>query len=225
MPTRNSQGFSLLEVLIGLTLASLTVSLIVENLNRFVLAEAHIIETLRDQDDALSALLLLQHQLESASLAECTTDPAHIENQTGDSRFLHPYDIMSPTELILHTIQKPFYITLNSPSSTLSAPSNYKAEPGEWVVVDDCRHAEITSVQSKRGKMLTLARFNPADFERPFSVSQIDTRVYSFADGRLYLKRSDGHIQPRQEVILPHIQSLDINAQMLTVNGQYHAAF
>lgn len=209
MHSLKTQGFSLIEVLIGLVLASLVLTLMIENLSRFALASTRMIQSIQNQDYAITALILLQHQIEAASLTECTPETQR------------PYHILSPTQLELHTLSDTFYVRQYTGTSTLIAPSGYAGKRGEAVIIDDCQHVLHSRINSKVGKNLEIAHFNPAEFQLPFSVSLVDTRLYSFKNGILYLKKNGGD----NNKLIPHLQSLTFSPEAVVIDGKYQFRF
>lgn len=161
----------------------------------------------QSQDQAVSALILLQHQIQAASLSECTADPLHFENKTHSLEFsdLSPGQLLSPTDplsqrwgvsnpgaqggqplgtiLFLHTLSHTFYVHSFSAGEAVKLPANYPVERNDFIVVDDCAHALISRVNDVNaipgyGTSIKINGFNPQKFHPPVSISLITNRMY-----------------------------------------------
>lgn len=200
-----TEGFSLIEIIIALLLASLIIALFLDNLSYFNLKTTRIIQTIGAEDHAVAALLMLQHQLESATLTECTTNVNSISNRTSNPtlKLLAPYEIITPESslaslwqmnktgrgemtgngLLLHQLIETFYTNQLQPSGLIIAPNGFSGVSGDTVVIDDCTKSLITTINQVTtlygvGKELKLAFFNVSEFHLPFSISLLQNHVY-----------------------------------------------
>lgn len=197
-------------MLVAIALASFVLILFLKNLSVFGLTSLKIEERIKSQDEAISVLFLLKHQIESAAVTECTTKPLKIVNLSGNPDFnsLAPYQILNeenplltlwklkPIEvdglinapLLVHQPSETFYLS-QTLDNTLLAPKTFSGSENDLVVIDDCNHAliaPITHIETiyGQGKLLTIKGFNQDQFTFPISVSLISDRVY-------YLSRVD----------------------------------
>lgn len=149
-----TEGFSLIELLSTLALASFILVLFFENLSIFSLKSFHMIRAMQAQDHAISALLLVENQVQSARVTYCAKSVADYQ----------PYQVLTQDSLLVHHLTDT--ITLEN----ASLPKAFRQDPDQLVVIDDCKHAEIV----EESKLET----NLADFTYPLSLSILETKTY-----------------------------------------------
>ncbi len=210
-------GFSLIELLATLAITSLILSLFLMNISNFSLKSTKIIQNIETQDNAVSALLLLKHQIESASTTECAkpTLPAYEILSRDDARILNwdknPREMLSQDALLVNHLQDTQIFT-----NHINIPTAFTKNPEQLLVIDDCIHSKIIPESD-------LINTLP-DFKDPVSLSILETRIY-------FLGRLDDNIglyvynhKDRNEII-PDITELDFSGNTVIVNREYRVAF
>lgn len=199
---------------------------------------------MNSEDDAITALLLLKHQAESANLTECTmaTSPPYevlaIDNPLVTKWHLTrkgPGRITGSDVLLTHQLSETVYIDQSPADNLLLVPAAFAAKINDSILIDDCHHTLFGKVQnimpySKKMKALQIAGFLPQNFEFPISVNIMTDRMYYLGQDALY--RSSSPAMQREQIIpdLSDVQfSANENHLEITVkpkygDGMYHVS-
>lgn len=176
-------GFSLLETLIALSLSSLTLMLLSQNLSHLTLAEHRLMLQSRNEEHTALSLLLLYTQLESAQITACSANPPFLSPSLSPELFPNnqAYSLRSDKtgpsapSLIIHHLQHTYFVNQSKlpPALSLLVQSN----PEAIIVLDDCLQAQILKAQH-------IQSIDLSTLQRPFSMSFIETRTYSFSENK-----------------------------------------
>lgn len=180
-------------------------TLLISNLNTVAVKTAEILQRVQAQDQAITALLLLQRQVESAGLTECVSSTTAIHNVTNSLDFatLAPYQVLVKNNpliakwhlnrkgngqmlgdqaLLLHQRVQTFYVDSIPLYDNLSVPDTFAGETGDFIMIDDCHQALLSTIQhvldAKKNKTLVIAGFTAANYHYPISISLVRNRMY-----------------------------------------------
>lgn len=153
-----TQRFSLIELLVTLALASFITILFFENLSLFSLKSFKILQAMQAQDHAISALLLLKHQVQSARVTTCAKSLPNYD----------AYSIVNPESLMVHHLSDTVSL------QNVMMPNAFKKNPEQEIVIDDCEQAKAVPESE-------LARVLP-EFHYHLTISILETRTYHLGE-------------------------------------------
>ncbi|MCX7122909.1 MAG: hypothetical protein NTV32_04465 [Gammaproteobacteria bacterium] len=185
---------NLTELLVALTLSSLIMILLSQNLSLLSLDSMRFKASTEHEDGTLLALLLLQHQLQSSQVSECAPSAST------------PY---RPVDhgLSIDSLTDTFYVQARGDRVTL--PAKWLKQKDPVIVIDDCIQTQETKPSELQFKMDRAKNF-------PLSLSLKETKTYILAQSQLVLysgTRKEGilfrHIADFKSIWLPN-QTLNI---------------
>ncbi len=181
---------SLLEILVALTLSSLILILLSQNLSMLALDSLHFKQSTESEHSALLALLLLQNQIQSSRETECTPSatPAFEIINTATEYGLN-----------IDTLADTLYIANAETAHKTQLSHQWHAADNPVLVVDDCISATSTDISTAQNLVNTATHF-------PVSVSLKTSHQYRFQNKQLVLKTPG----VRHDVLFDHIQNLQI---------------
>ncbi len=167
--TLEALPLNLIELLIALILSSMILILLSQNLSNLSLDALHFKHTTENEDTALLALLLLQHQLQSSQETECTPT-------------LEPsYRIINTPEkygLSIDTLEDTFYINNADSAKKTLLSQHWSNKYNPTILLDDCLSAASLPMDVAQSRLETVNHF-------PLSVSLKVTREYLWDQGTI----------------------------------------